>query len=291
MRDYDIIRPAVKLIEKKVKELVQQDQMAMFVSTGQRSGLTFAGDNKITKWFIENYGFEYKQKCAELLRNGENGMFTTSSHQRNDKEKVKNNSALPLLSYHIDDPRFMNTKVIKAMYSKMMAAEGLSRSFGVESKMPKWWVDEKGTDAEKEEERNFWKIQRGCNPPTGVDSTELNWPSTLRKFILRCYLFHLGSLETVREYYEYVNLDVGHAEVAEAEVEPVAADEEEEDPEKGADQQGHVREEEVSYSPGYLPGLFSWGKFSPLPETKKPVVLQFRACMGDGGQDNKVLLK
>ena len=93
------------------------------------------------------------------------------------------------------------------------------------------------------------------------------------------------------EYYEYVNLDEGNAEVAEAEVEPVAADEEEEDPEKGADQQGHVREEEVSYSPGYLPGMFSWGKFSPLPETKKPVVLQFRACMGDGGQDNKVLLK
>lgn len=64
MRDYDIIRPAVKLIEKKVKELVQQDQMAMFVSTGQRSGLTFAGDNKITKWFIENTSKSAQSCCA-----------------------------------------------------------------------------------------------------------------------------------------------------------------------------------------------------------------------------------
>ena len=141
MKTFDLVKPAVKLIEKKVKDLVASDQVALFVTAGHGTPLAFAGDSAITAWFMEKHGFEFKQKVAELLRTGNNGIFTKSLDKEADQTRLKNICHLPLLEFHIDDPKFMNTKVVKSIYSKMAAAEGLSRSVGVEGKIPPWWVD------------------------------------------------------------------------------------------------------------------------------------------------------
>ena len=229
-----------------------------------------------------------------------------------DQDQIKNVCSLPLLAYHIDDPRFLNTKVIKSMYSKMMNAEGLNRSFGVEGKMTKWWVGEKDTDEEKMEEKEFWKIQVGCNPPPGMSSKKINWPSTLKKYIIRCYLFHLGSMESVKEYYEYDHFDedrngeqVADVDVGDVGNDPAVVEErvgmvgQDQVPE--AEEEGAIDEvvegakdneestEEVSFTPDYLTGVFSWGSLAALPEKKEPVVLQYRACMRDGGLEDKVV--
>ena len=152
------------MIEKKVKQLVANDQVSLFVTTGQGNPLAYAGESAITAWFLENHGFEFKQKCAELFRKGDTGAFTTSSEHLHDESWLKNLCHLPLLEYHIDEPKFLTTRVIKTIYRKMMTAEGLSRSFGVEAKMPPWRVDDSATEEEKQEEREFWKTQIGCNP-------------------------------------------------------------------------------------------------------------------------------
>ena len=283
--------------------------MALFVSSGQGNALVYAGDSALTRWFLENYGFEFKQKCAEFRRNGDSGTFASSLGQQRDQQqqKMKNLCPLPLLSYHIDDPRLLNTKVIKQMYSKMMSSEGLSRCYGVEDKMPKWWVGEKGTEEEKQADRDFWKSQIGCNPPHGVSAKEMNWPATLKKYLLRCYLFHLESLEAVREYYEYVPLE-DHDAVLEGEqladapvrvedegvVEEERVGEEHVDGGAGDDEHGAAKDdgvEMVTFTPDYLIATFSCGQLSALPDKRKPVVLQYRACMRNGGLQDKVVIQ
>ena len=140
MKIYDVLKPTISRIEKKMKGLVENQQVALFVTVGHGTPLAYSGDSAITAWFMEKYGFEFKQKAAELLRNGEAGSFSSSS-ERSEETRLKNLCHLPLLEYHIDDTRIMNTKVIKRVYARMMSAEGLSQSYGVESKMPAWWVD------------------------------------------------------------------------------------------------------------------------------------------------------
>ena len=280
MKIYDVLKPTISRIEKKMKGLVENQQVALFVTVGHGTPLAYSGDSAITAWFMEKYGFEFKQKAAELLRNGEAGSFSSSS-ERSEETRLKNLCHLPLLEYHIDDTKIMNTKVIKRIYSKMMSAEGLSRSYGVESKMPAWWVDAGATTEQKQEETEFWKIQIGCNPPTGVASQKMNWPSTLKKYVLRCYLHHLGSMDAVRDYYEYVNedqLDTAFNEDA-AEKQGGAVDkgprhmEGDNAKETGAE----AETEETTFTPNYLPGVFTWGATAPLPDKSKPVVLQYKA--------------
>ena len=126
MKIYDVLKPTISRIEKKMKGLVENQQVALFVTVGHGTPLAYSGDSAITAWFMEKYGFEFKQKAAELLRNGEAGSFSSSS-ERSEETRLKNLCHLPLLEYHIDDTKIMNTKVIKRIYSKMMSAEGLSR--------------------------------------------------------------------------------------------------------------------------------------------------------------------
>ena len=35
--------------------------------------------------------------------------------------------------------------------------------------------------------------------------------------------------------------------------------------------------EETTFTPNYLPGVFTWGATAPLPDKSKPVVLQYKA--------------
>ena len=230
---------------------------------------------------MEKHGFEFKQKVAELLRTGDNGVFTTSLDKEADQTRLKNLCHLPLLEYHIDDPKFLNTRVVKGIYSKMAAAEGLSRSFGVEGKMPPWWMDSGATEEEKKKEAEFWKVQIGCNPPPGVTSKQMNWPSTLRKYVIRCYLFHLGNMDAVRDYYEYVNDDaLNNAFNHDARVEvagPVEDDAAEPVEDDNASEADPTRKDEASFTPNFLLGVNTWGSLADLPEKQTQVVLQYRA--------------
>ena len=46
---------------------------------------------------------------------------------------------------------------------------------------------------------------------------------------------------------------------------------------------------ESTFTADYLTGVFSWGNLAALPKKEKPEVLQYRACLKDGGLQEKVL--
>ena len=46
---------------------------------------------------------------------------------------------------------------------------------------------------------------------------------------------------------------------------------------------------ESTFTADYLTGVFSWGNLAALPKKEKPEVLQYRACLKDGGLQDKVL--
>ena len=70
-------------------------------------------------WFVENFGLKYKQKCAKAAREGTG----TQVIRRNQENINKITCHLPLLHYHIDDRKFLNTKRLKSFYSSVMSSE------------------------------------------------------------------------------------------------------------------------------------------------------------------------
>ena len=84
----------------------------------------------------------------------------------------------------------------------------------------------------------------------------------------------------MRDYYKYVNEDVDDRDeaaenaggAAEA-VEPVADDHAAEEMDA---------EEESTFTPNFLTGVFTWGGIAGLPDKRKPVILQYRAFAKEG---------
>ena len=131
---------------------------------------------------------------------------------------------------------------------------------------------------------SFGKPRLGAIIP-GLTSKKMNWPSTLRKCVIWCYLCHLGSMDAVRDYYEYVNEDVdnrdeaaenagGAAEAVEAVADDHAAE--------AVPAQEMGADEETTFTPNFLTGVFTWGGIAGLPERRKPVVMQYRAFTKEG---------
>ena len=92
-------------------------------------------------------------------------------------------------------------------------------------------------------------------------------------------------MDAVRDYYKYVNEDVddrdeaaenagGAAEAVEAVADDHAAE--------AVPAQEMGADEETTFTPNFLTGVFTWGGIAGLPERRKPVVMQYRAFTKEG---------
>ena len=259
---------------------------------GSSTKFDYMGVQGPMSWFVENFGFEYKQKCAKAAREG-----TGTEFKRRNQENLNQNTChLPLLHYHLDDRKFLHTKKLKSFYSSVMSAEGITKYGKDIKKMPAWWIAPGASEEEAIRDKNFWLIQKGCNPPTGMNHFNLNWPMTMKKYLTRCYLYHLGSMEVVNDYYVHYNSTEGDEDEEKDDTkEDIDESNDHDDNEAIVDSAKDVGDhsdeeamrensdgdetEEISWTPGYLKGAFSMGQAEKMPVIKEPALLQFRAKM------------
>ena len=99
-----------------------------------------------------------------------------------------NTSSLPLLPYYLSDPRMKSYKVVQNQYSFMI--QNLKIKYGC-LEVPEWIPGHL---------KEFWLLQKDCNPPPGYTSRDINWAEFMHEMVTACYTFYFS--EDVDGYVE-----------------------------------------------------------------------------------------
>ena len=170
----------------QIQKMISVKQTPLYINVDERGELSWIGHGGFAEVMIQKHGLEMKKVAKKMARRGVFEMKMSSN--LTPVELNLNTSSLAILPYHLSDLRMKSYKIVQRQYSLMI--QNLKIKYGCRE-VPEWIP---------EHLKEFWLLQKDCNPPPGYTSRDINWAEFMHEMVTACYTFYFG--EDVDRYVE-----------------------------------------------------------------------------------------